>query len=855
MTPRSSIAHYRITSKLGEGGMGAVYRATDTRLNREVAIKVLPAAFAADSARMARFEREAQVLASLNHANIAGIYGVEQDAIVMELVNGQDLKGPASLETALEYGAQIAAALEAAHEKGIIHRDLKPANIRVTPAGQIKLLDFGLAKAADSGASAGALENSPTLTIEASQAGMILGTPAYMSPEQAKGKTVDRRADIWAFGIVMCELLTGRPVFAGENVSEILAAVILKEPDLSGVPAGIRPVLEKCLRKDPRQRWQWIGDVRLALEERPPAADPAPVRKTVRRWPWIAAVAGASILAAAGSWTLKTAPDPPLMQFEITPPDGVSLGPPTYAQYAVSPDGRSVLFFGQSADGRRRLWHRRFDAPAAAPLDGTDDALFPAWSVDGKSISFLAEGKLNVLELGGGGPPRALGEARGSNTWGKDGSIVTTHRDGLMRYPASGGAPVRAVQVDPEEERAATPYFFPDGIRLLYTSSGVKKRGLRVVHADGKAGEPLENPGVAPGGIVVDGKGETWLMGTGSEQLWVRRFDTTREAMVGPIIPIAGPLPAGPSWSVSRNGVLVFRRSWKQKHRLIWRGADGKSSRELTDAAALATLRVSPDGKRAVFLREYGNDAGIWLLDVASGAVTRLTLGKDDKAPLWSNDGSKVYYSSLRSADRFAIVERAADGSGGEKTIYLDRRRYYPQCVSPDGHYLLVQATAGGASLTFAVSMAGGQPVQIFGEAAANAFFSPDGRWIVVETQRTMGVHDIIVRPVPREAGGAGGDAAFQISTAGGMQPVWHGRNIFYIAPEGKMMKVPVEAGDSVHAGTPEALFDTGIREGMGQPIQYDVSPDGKWFLLREDVNVGREPPLTVVLNWQKLVK
>jgi len=411
MSPQQSIAHYRIVAKLGEGGMGAVYRATDTRLNRDVAIKILPPAFAEDVARMARFEREAQVLASLNHPNIAAIYGVEQGAIVMELVEGADLAGPVPVDTAIDYARQIATGLEAAHEKGIVHRDLKPANIKVTPDGVIKLLDFGLAKATDESASTVNLTQSPTISMAMTQAGAILGTAAYMSPEQARGKPVDRRADIWAYGIILYELLTGRhPYGTGETVTDTLAAIVLKEPDLTALPAEtpahVRRLIERCLRKDPKMRLRDIGEARVLLGEAEPAAAagaPSPIK---RAWlPWTAAGVGLALAALAGiAWMRSgtTDPGPGTIRFSVPLPPGTSFSSANSAtEWVPSPDGRNLAMI-VSENGKSSLWVRPLAATAAHRLDKTEGATYPFWSPDGQSIGFFTNDKLKRIAVSGG---------------------------------------------------------------------------------------------------------------------------------------------------------------------------------------------------------------------------------------------------------------------------------------------------------------------------------------------------------------------------------------------------------------------------------------------------------------------
>jgi serine/threonine-protein kinase len=513
MTP-ASIAHYKITGKLGEGGMGAVYRATDTKLNRDVAIKVLPPAFAEDAARMARFEREAQVLASLNHPNIAAIYGIEQCAIVMELVPGEDLKGPVPLETAVNYARQIAAGLEAAHEKGIVHRDLKPANIKVTADGIVKLLDFGLAKAAGETVSADSASPtmSPTMSLAMTRAGMILGTAAYMSPEQARGKPVDKRADIWAFGVVMYELLTGRMLFGGgETVSDSLAAVLTKEPDWNvlpkDTPAHIRCLLERCLRKDPKLRLRDIGDARLAIDEPEPAppADESS-RGAKRAWlPWMVGLALAVAVALAFALFHEKPPVTPVLRYTVAAPENSHVH-----SFAISPDGRSVVI-AAAAGGKRQLWLRALDALQAQPAPFTEDATYPFWSPDSGTIAFFAQGKLKRVAASGG-PSRSLCDAPNARggSWGRDDVIVFSPNAAgtpIQRVPAAGGVPVDVTKANGSTNKH--PVFLPDGLRFLYltreATSG--KSGIYVSSLDGTE-KPADSGGCVERGFRASSQGQ-----------------------------------------------------------------------------------------------------------------------------------------------------------------------------------------------------------------------------------------------------------------------------------------------------------------------------------------------------------
>jgi serine/threonine-protein kinase len=483
VTPGASIAHYRITAKLGQGGMGEVWRATDTRLNRDVAIKVLPAALSGDTQYMARFEREAQTLAALNHPNIAAIYGIEQGAIVMELVEGETLPCPVPLETALDYARQIAVGLEAAHEKGIVHRDLKPANVKITPAGVVKLLDFGLAKSAGEAVSAASATISPTLSLAMTQAGMILGTAAYMAPEQARGKPVDKRADIWAFGVVLYEMLTGKTLYGGgETLTDTIAAVVTREPDWTALPSGtpprVRRLLERCLRKDPKQRLRDIGEARVILDEDEPgpAASPA-IAPRASKLPWIAAVVTLIAGAAAGAWwTASRTPTALPMRLNVTLAPEAIIG--TRATLLFSPSGERLLFPGAPAPGRSILYSRLLDEVAAKPIPGTEGLtnVDAAFSPDGRSIAFFRQRQLWKLGLNGGSP-EALCESPNNNrgiSWGENGVIVFTNvvSGKLMRVSESGGNPVELTDPRKAGEAAhAWPQILPGGSDVLFTAA------------------------------------------------------------------------------------------------------------------------------------------------------------------------------------------------------------------------------------------------------------------------------------------------------------------------------------------------------------------------------------------------
>ena len=491
------LAHYEITEHLGSGGMGEVYQATDSKLGRSVAIKLLPEAFSSDSERVARFQREARVLASLNHPHIGGIHGIEESAgrlfLVLELVSGETLadriaRGPVPLDEAVAIATQIAEALEVAHDAGIIHRDLKPANIKVTADGQVKVLDFGLAKALSSEEPVSEVTHSPTMSLAATQRGVILGTAAYMAPEQARGRVADRRADIWAFGVVLYEMVTGRRLFQGEDLTDTLAAVVREKPDYSAAPPALRKVLEKCLEKDPKKRLRHISAFPLLLQQAEPetvVATPIETKRKAGSLSWaLSAILALGLAALAAIHFRETSPQPQAVQFFLEAP-----GPTTFANqyggFAASPDGRFIVFCAR-ADGAPQLWLRPLDSNTPRPLPGTENGNFPTWSPDSKSLVFYVNGKLKRIELAGGAP-LTLGDAAEApvtsvGTWNASGVIIFGSAGGLMRVSAAGGGATALTKVDSTklESGHGYPQFLPDGNRFIYfvASANIDVQGV-----------------------------------------------------------------------------------------------------------------------------------------------------------------------------------------------------------------------------------------------------------------------------------------------------------------------------------------------------------------------------------------
>jgi len=846
---------YRVTARIGAGGMGEVYRATDSKLGREVALKVIPPAFANDAERMARFQREAQVLASLNHPNIATIHGLEEGngirALVMELVEGPALaerikQGALPLDEALPIAKQIAEALEYAHERGIVHRDLKPANVKITSDGKAKVLDFGLAKALSDDASAQDASHSPTLSVAATKAGIILGTAAYMSPEQARGKPVDRRADIWSFGVVLFEMLSGRQIFGGETASDSMAAVITREPDWTALPAGVprrvRELLRRCLQKDPRRRLQAIGDARIELEETDAGEEargaviPVPEKSSSWRGRILIAALGVAALAAgAGLQSLRTPAPAPHPVARIAQPiaNELVLTNRTHIILAISPDGSKMV---QVAN--QRLYLRSLDSLTAVELPGTEGAASPFFSPDGQWVGFFAGGQTKKIPVVGGTPVMVCAKDGFDGSWGPNDTIlIGTAFSGILAVSAQGGTPSLLVAPEPGI-LYLKPRFLPDGKTFLYVR--------------GKPGSFDEWEGVMrsfekdDSTVVLRGPNEVMYTPTGHllyarlSELLAVPFDLASRRVTGNPERVAQNVDytnaGGTSqFALSDTGTLVYLAAQGTrglKTRLAAVDRAGKTTALPLDVRDYSDPKVSPDGWLvAAHLPDAQND--VWVADVARGTMSRLSFDPaEDETPIWSPDGHTVAWSATRGAVARAIFRRAADGSGKEELVWTSEQHAHLRDWLPDGRALLVEILDPKLGMDIWRLDLGEKPTAtIFLQTPfneRNSRISPDGRWIAYVSDEA-GRDDVYIQSFP-SAG-----AKVQVSNSGGDQPVWsrNGKALFFRGA-GAMQEVTFEASPRLSVGKPHTLFPDQFESPQGGGhTGYDVFPDGRFLMIQ----------------------
>jgi len=887
-----NLLHYRIVAKIGEGGMGEVWRATDTELGRDVAIKVLPAALSSDGERLARFEREARLLGSLNHPQIATIHGLHEAKLgehsirllVMELVEGEDLTElvdrRVSFERVIEIAIQITRALEAAHASGIVHRDLKPANVKLTGSQEIKVLDFGLAKATSSSEAAASGVGGPTLTSAGTVAGTILGTAAYMSPEQARGRTVDRRADMWAFGCLLYELLTGQRAFGGETISDTLAAVLKETPDWSALPeetpASIRRLLRRCLEKDPRKRWSDAADARLELEEAlqptPDEETPSPVvvagggSRATRVVPWLVAVAGIA-LALFGWMRSGNAPAPStdLLRLTVVLPEGLRIEDDQAGNVVLSPDAKKVVFSGIDESGQSALYVRRLNSEELVRLEGSENGENPFFSPDGNWVAFNANGLISKVPVDGGPPVEVcddVGSARGAS-WGENDLIVfPRHFDtGLWTVAGSGGTPTPLTELDDarRERTHRWPQFVPGHPVVLFTvatkDSPEYYDDARIDAVNIETGERkqvFEGASFAryvPSGHLIFGR---------DGSLWAVPFDIDDLTTTGTPLPVQadvlGLRNSGVVFaSIAANGMLAFVEGQPEdlRREVVWRYFDGRTERvEDIPIGAVMSVALSPDAGKIAAAVSGAATHDIWVFDLERKNRTRLTFDGDNADPHWTPDGRSVIYSSIRDG-LGTVFMKSADGTGDEVTLWkVDGVTVAAQDVSSDGRTVLMTYHGENKADLYALALddlsAEPQPL-IAGPAEEDlARFSPDGRWIAYTTDESSNF-EILVRP----ASGSGGQ--WQISTGAGVLPRWSrdGKQLFYRIGR-QLHVVDVEAGPGAtafRAGTPRLVFDDLDRARMGSG--YEIAPAGDAILipssLQEDAPLDR---ITVLVNW-----
>ncbi len=875
LTSGTKLGPYEIQSPLGAGGMGEVYRARDTRLDRTVAVKILPAHLSSNLEAKQRLDREARAISSLNHPNICTLHDIGHqdgtDFLVMEYLEGETLadrltKGPLPSELVLRYGIEICEGLEKAHKNGVIHRDLKPGNIMLTKSGA-KLMDFGLAKATP--AHEPPPSSSLTMTISGpsqplTAQGMVLGTFQYMAPEQLEGKEADARSDIFALGAVLYEMASGRRAFTGKSQASIVAAILASDPQpISAVqpmsPPALDRVVRTCMAKDPDERWQTAHDVKLQLqwiaEAGSKAGIPAPVaarRRTSQKLAWtVAAVAAAAAIVFAGAFVLRAPTPVHPLRVTILAPEHHTFDP---LSIALSPDGAKLAFVASAAGGGPQLWVRPLDSTAAQPLAGTEDAVLPFWSPDSRSLGFFAQGKLKIIDASGGAVQTLANapEPRGG-AWGPDGTILYTPESlsAMFRIPAAGGAPAHAIG----EEKAAAdlgsprwPTFLPDGKHFIFFQfkTGTQEGGT--IHL-GALDSQLDTVLVDSDLLAHYANGHLLFVHGGN--LMSQSFDERSLRLTGSPVPIAeqvhGDARGAAAFSLSKEGKLIFAGGQSATLDLAWYDRSGKKG-DVIDSGNFQDAHISPDGKKVSAARtDAGGHLEIYIYDQVRGTKSQFSFSQSrDDDPIWSADGNTIVFDSARNG-KIDLYTRPANGARQEELLYHDDLDKYPFNWSLDGKYIAYETFVSGRFNIWVMPMFGDRKPYAFLQEKYNTrypVFSPDGKWMVF-TSFEAGHSQIYVVAFPKPGG--------RFLLGDGVTAVWNrtGKEILYLDDHTRMAAVGVTAhGESMELGKPQILFPT-------QPVgnsQFEVSPDGKRFLMVQ-APVQNSSNLTLIVNWPQELK
>jgi Tol biopolymer transport system component len=873
----TKLGPYEIVSPIGAGGMGEVYRAKDTRLDRDVAVKVLPEHLATSEEIRQRFEREAKTISQFSHPHICALYDVGREGdveyLVMEFLEGESLadrlgKGALPTEQVLRYGIEIADALDKAHRQGIVHRDLKPGNIMLTKSG-VKLLDFGLAKPLAtagarpvSGASVMATEAQASQPL--TERGTILGTFQYMAPEQLEGAEADARSDIFAFGAVLYEMATGRKAFSGKSQASLIGSILRDDPAPVSevapmVPPAFNRVIKTCLAKDPEHRFQTAHDIKLQLEwiaeGGSQAGLPAPVlarRKNREKLAWTVAVAGILAAAALGYGFVRRAPMPPrVVRFEVANPPGIT----TIDAPKISPDGRMLAFNATDANGKTQIWLRPLNALAAQPLAGTEGTRRPFWSPDSRFLGFVADGKLKKIDVTGGPPTKICDAPTGvDGSWSPEGVILLdgTGTDPIYRVPAAGGTPVVAAKADParKEVQVGWPEFLPDGRHFIFMVINQKadQSAYRIGSLDSSETKPF-----APAQSMLVYAPQGYLLFLKDRTLMAQAFDAKAIKTTGEPMPLAEQIGTDSvglaRFSVSRDGVLAYRTG-ESGGRLLWVDRSGKELDTVGDQAEYEDPEFSPTGDRLAFdltdVRSGKSD--VWVRDLSRGVNSRFTFGLDSAfCPVWSPRGDVIVYTSDRDG-AFGIYQKATGGSGEEKLLVKTDVLLIPFSFSPDGRFLAYQRQDAKTNWDILLLPLTGEAKPVTFRATpfreAQPRFSPDGRFMAYVANES-GRNEVYVQSYP------GPGRTWQISTAGGTDPHWRqdGKELYYRGLDQKLMAVEVRGGDALEPGLPQVLFQARVSTGLSS-TKYLPDPTGQKFLFVAPLGREAMMPTTVVLNW-----